>query len=76
MSDVEARLAQYGIHTITTNERVAAIKPDLVTRSRWRAERRRRHLSKYVIFPSYRWEVVREGNRWAVVAMQNVAKAT
>lgn len=60
-----------------TGERVGA--PELVTRFRWRAERRRRRLEATRRVPFYRWEVVRErvkvscvyADRWAVVAMQN-----
>lgn len=48
--------------------------PDLVTRFHGRAVRRCRKLNAGVIFPSYRWGVTREGNRWAVVAYQNYAK--
>jgi hypothetical protein len=72
--------------TVETDERVPG-EPELVTRFRWRAERRRRRLQSFVRFPFYRWEIVPwhngdvartmprpSGCRWAVVAMQNVAE--
>jgi len=46
----------------------------LVTWFRGRAERRAARLNAQRIIPSYRYEVVREGRRWAVVAMQNIAR--
>ena len=57
-----------------TDERVVGYPPDLVTRFRWRADRRCRKLNARRLVPFYRWEVV-EGltGRWMVVAMQNVA---
>ena len=59
---------------IETNQRVDT-DPDLVTRFRWRADRRCRKLNANLRVPFYRWEVEarREGG-WAVVAMQNVGK--
>jgi hypothetical protein len=47
--------------------------PDFVTRFHSRAVRRCRKLNARRIFPSYRYGVVREGRRWAVVAFQNYA---
>lgn len=77
MIESERILNARGIRTVETNERVAAIEPDLVTRFRGRAERRRRKLNAQRLFPSYRWEIEHTPNgRWAVVAMQNRAMAT
>lgn len=60
--------------TVETDERVAGLKPDLVTRFRWRADRRARQLNERRLLPSYRFEVDKLDGRWAVVAMQNVAR--
>ena len=49
-------------------------KPDFVTRFHSRAVRRCRKLNAARIFPSYRYGVVKEGGRWAVVAFQNYAR--
>jgi len=57
-----------------TNDRVKAIEPDLVTRFRWRAERRRSKLNAQRMVPFYRWEIVPQSGRWAVVAFQNVTR--
>jgi hypothetical protein len=62
------------IEHVETNARVA-VAPDLVTRFRWRAERRARDLNAQLRVPFYRWAVRREGGRWAVVALQNVARS-
>jgi hypothetical protein len=60
--------------TVETNQRVKNIDPDLITRFRWRADRRASKLNSFVKFPSYRWEVVDWlDGRWAVVALQNIA---
>ena len=59
---------------VETNDRVAAIAPDLVTRFRRRAERRARQRNAVRLVAFYRWEVVPYGDRWAVVAFQNVAR--
>lgn len=63
-----------------TNRRVIGVKPELVTRFRWRADRRCRKLNAERRVDFYRYEVQRWGRaraglprRWAVVAMQNVA---
>lgn len=72
---MEGHLAMRGIHYVETNERVAAIESDLITRFRSRAERRKGKLNAQRLAPFYRWEVVCEDERWAVIAMQNVAKA-
>lgn len=64
------------IETVETNERVDGIDPDLTTRLRWRAERRKRKLNRLRSVPFYRWEVVPTNlHRWQVVAFQNVARA-
>jgi hypothetical protein len=61
-----------GYHVVETDDLVPG-GPEFVTRFRWRAERRRRKLQTGVLFPSYRYEIRESpGNRWAVVAMQNV----
>jgi hypothetical protein len=64
-------VARYGL--IETNERVHGLEPDLLTRFRWRADRRARKLDAQRSFPFYRHEVQRLDGRWAVVVMQNVA---
>lgn len=71
MNEAERELARMGIRTVETDERVDG-PPALVTRFRWRADRSCRLLNRVIPFPSYRWEVVREDDRWKVVAMQNV----
>lgn len=62
-----------GYAVVETDVRVPHAHPDLVTRFRWRAERRARRMNAARIFPSYRMEVVRERGRWHVVAFQNRA---
>jgi hypothetical protein len=65
----------YAIHK--TDHRVVGQRPDLVTRFRWRADRRCRKLNASLRLPFYRWEVQEwPKKRWAVVAMQNVAVPT
>jgi hypothetical protein len=57
-----------------TGQRVVGQRADLVTRFRWRADRRCRKLNADKRVPFYRWEVIEwHEKRWAVVAMQNVA---
>lgn len=73
MKNVEERLLIQGIETIETDMRVP-VPPELVTRFRGRAERRARKRNAQRVFPSYRYEVVREAGRFAVVAMQNIAR--
>ena len=58
-----------------TDARVGDGRPELVTRFWGRAERRARKLNALRVVPFYRYEIVRENGRWAVVAMQNVAGA-
>lgn len=61
--------------TEETQQRVPNVGPDLLTRFHWRAERRCRKLNANLRVPFYRWEVCDWlDGRWAVVAMQNVAK--
>lgn len=58
------------------NARVPNTAPDMITRFRWRAERRCTKLNSARLFRpyTYRWEVCDWlDGRWAVVAMQNVA---
>jgi hypothetical protein len=60
--------------TEETKQRVPNVEPDLLTRFRWRADRRCRRLNANRRLPFYRWEVCGWWDgRWAVVAMQNVA---
>jgi hypothetical protein len=47
---------------------------DLRTLFLSRANRRVQKLNARRMFPSFRWEVVREGRRYSVVAFQNVAE--
>lgn len=54
---------------------VPGFAPDLKTRFRWRAERRARLLNAQRIFPSYRYEATRTGNRWWVIVYQNYARS-
>ena len=67
-----------GYRTVETNERVAGMQPELITRYHRRAVRRckklnQRRLNLGVDF--YRYEVRPAlGARWEVVAMQNVAE--
>jgi hypothetical protein len=61
----------WGYRVAETDEKVLS-EPELVTRFRWRAERRRRALEAARTVPSYRYEVLREDGRYAVYAMQNV----
>ena len=58
---------------VETGKRVGTA-PDMKTRFLWRAERRCRKLEEKREVPFYRHEIRREGNRWIVVAMQNVVK--
>lgn len=71
--DAEQRLLLRGVETIKTPERLD-VPPELRTRFRGRAERRADRLNSQRVFPSYRYEVVREGGRYLVVAMQNIAR--
>lgn len=59
---------------VETNLAVDSIEPDLVTRFRWRADRRCRKLNAAKLVVFYRWEVVPSNDgRWMVVAFQNIA---
>jgi hypothetical protein len=72
--NIEQRLLRdHGIETIETDERLA-IDPAFTTRFRGRAERKAAKLNSIRVFPSYRYEVVRERGRYLVVAMQNIAR--
>jgi hypothetical protein len=55
-------------------ERVPGIKPERAW-TYWRARAKRDKLNAERLFPSYRWEVVKEGRRWLVVAFQNYARS-
>lgn len=59
---------------VETNKRVANIKPALVTRFWWRAERAWHKENKRRKVPFYRWEILKEDGKWKVVAMQNEAR--
>ena len=61
---------------VETSERVGDGKPAFTSHFRWFAERYARKGKAMRPIPSFRYEVVREGNRWAVVAMQNKAVQT
>jgi len=70
----------YPVEVFETDEPVRGVGPDLVTRFRWRAERRARYLNRMrrrpSWFHSYRHEVrERADGRFEVQAMQNVAKS-
>ena len=54
------------------NRRVPNVDPDMLTRFKWRAERRCRKQNKYRRVPFYRYEVHDWlDGRWAVLVMQN-----
>jgi hypothetical protein len=74
--EAERYLKSKGIGVTKTDQRVGDGKPEFVTRFKSRAERKAASLNASRVFPSYRYEVVREDGKWAVVAMQNVAKMT
>lgn len=66
-----------------SDDPVEGVGPELVTRFRWRAERRARALNSKRLVPFYRYEVQRAHHsprgrptrwRWIVQAMQNVAQ--
>lgn len=59
-----------------TSERVGDGKPALRTWSYRRAWRRRDELNAQRLFPSYRYEIVKAGSRWEVIAFQNRARST
>lgn len=55
-----------------TNDRVINVDPELITRFKWRAERRCAKMNKLRTVPFYRYEVHDWlDGRWAVLAMQN-----
>lgn len=63
----------YGYEVQELNERVLDVKPELLTRFRWRADRRCRKMNALRGVPFYRYEVHNWlDGRWAVVAMQNM----
>jgi hypothetical protein len=55
-------------------DQLVPVGPALVTRFRWRADRRARRRNEERLAPTYRWGVVRNLGRWEVVAFQNVAR--
>ncbi len=58
------------------NQRVEFIEPSLITRFKWRADRRCEYLNAQLKVPYYRWEVHDWlDGRWAVLAMQNKAQS-
>jgi hypothetical protein len=62
------------VRVIETDRPVGDGHPAFVTRFRWRAESWASKGNAGRIIPSFRYEVVREGRRWAVIAMQNVRR--
>jgi hypothetical protein len=65
-------LAPPGYETVEIDQRVPNVDPDLITRFKWRAERRCRKRNSERTIDSYRFEVCDWlDGRWAVVAMQN-----
>jgi hypothetical protein len=62
----------YGYKVEELNQRVPNVEPELITRFKWRAERRCRKRNELKAVPFYRYEVCDWLNgRWAVVVMQN-----
>lgn len=59
---------------VETGDRVKSVPAAGRYRWLWRAARRRDKLNAQRRMPSYRYEVLRDGKHWLVVAMQNVAK--
>ena len=61
--------------TIATDERVAGVEPEIVTRWLWRAKRRMKRLESFRRVDFYRYEIhQRTDGKWEVVAMQNIAE--
>jgi hypothetical protein len=61
-----------GYHVEKTNERVQNVEPELITRFKWRADKRCKKMNKLLAVPFYRYEVCPWFKaRWAVQAMQN-----
>lgn len=70
MYDLISKVPGYDV--VELNQRVPNIEPDLLTRFKWRAERRCRKLNTQRAINTYRWEICDWlDGRWAVVAMQN-----
>jgi hypothetical protein len=64
-----------GYVIVKLNQRLPNVDPDLITRFKWRAERRCRKRNAEREVPTYRFEVCDWlDGRWAVVAMQNQAQ--
>lgn len=62
---------RYGV--VESNDIVQGIPVELMTRWRWRADRRARRLNEHRLVESYHWGVIRhiDGVHWLVVAYQN-----
>ena len=60
-----------GYEIVKTTDRVGFGMPEFRTRFRRRAERRCHSLNSRPLIESFRYEVVQEGGRYAVVAFQN-----
>lgn len=58
------------------DQRVEDVEPNLITRFKWRADRRCDYLNSQLKTPFYRWEVHDWlDGKWAVLAMQNKANS-
>lgn len=69
---ISSEVVPSGYRVVELDERVPNINPLLVTRFRWRADRRMHQMNTQRILPLYRYEMCRwTKDRWAVVAMQN-----
>lgn len=62
-----------GYEVVETWDRVDD-KVELRTRFLGRAQKRAARLNEGRVFPSYRYEAVREDGRWVVAAFQNVLR--
>lgn len=62
-----------GYEIVETPDRVGH-GPEARSWFRWHADRVCARLTAGRLIPSYRYEVVREGRRWAVYAFQNVLR--
>lgn len=61
-------------YDVVETDQLVPVEPALVTRFRWRADRRARKRNAERLEPTYRWGVVRNLRRWEVLAFQNVAR--
>jgi hypothetical protein len=63
-----------GYTVVELDDRVPNVPPELITRFKWRADKRCRRMNALREVPFYRYEVQEWHNsRWAVVVMQNLA---